>query len=177
MGREHTPSMKNDNRVQLYGKDAGKIKRSSATRIFLRNFAQKVRDSRDLAGFDLIPEGTPASLFVYAQLTTQDGDNVYTTVQEALQRAIIVDDAQVKAGRFIVNQARHKELEYVLAFVWALPVAAFHDKNVAEDAHIEFYQTVFRPNSLAQIIALYTGASRPCQQPSKLTSSPGPSLS
>jgi hypothetical protein len=154
--RGTTPSMKNENIVYL-DEATGKprFKRSPRTRRWLRGFRQKTIIRRDLMGFEIVPEHLPVSLVVIANLATQDADNVFTTVQEAMQQSAMEDDQQVKATRCLVRVAPDKKLEFVIAFFWTLPLSVLTDKDVAEEEHFIWYNKFYKGRSLSNLVREY----------------------
>lgn len=146
------PSMKNDNQLNF---KTGKMTRSNATKVFLRGFTGKVKAAMNQKGFSMLSDDTPIGLYVYMKLAKQDGDNVFTTIQETMQKSIVNNDRQVKFGQFVVNDIDQGMTEMAVAFVWELPQEARTDKDVAIDAFLRFYMNVYMNKPISRLIADY----------------------
>lgn len=146
------PSMKNDNRLDL---KRGKLRRSGTTNAFLRGFPKKVQAAMEHKGFTQLPPDVPISLVVYMKMPSQDGDNVFTTVQETMQKSLVHNDRMVKFGAFVVNDIGIGMTQMGVAFAWALPESAKTDKDTGFEELIRFYNAIYKNRAISSIIAEY----------------------
>ena len=110
------------------GKVTGVSKSRSVVR-YLSKAATHFTQQREAQGFDPIPMplmvGVIAQLHLYTppssklRLPTADNDNLWTTVQEAMQHGVVFeDDRQVRDPHPYFVPARARQLEHIALFVF-----------------------------------------------------------
>lgn len=106
------------------------IGKTPAVRTYIRTAASTILSARERRGFDVVPMPRPigalAVFFLHVAekskkgLPTADNDNLWGTVQEALQDGVVCeDDGQVGDHRPVFLRAKARNTEMTLLYIWS----------------------------------------------------------
>jgi len=131
-GKKAIPSLKNNR--ELIPIDATRMKsiKNAEVQAYLRKvgplISEQWQQQASQYGWSLLPKPTLVAVAVRVvlyrpnpkKLPRQDGDNIYTTLQETLQKLVIEDDNQVADHHVRTQYTRNRALHHATLCLWVV---------------------------------------------------------
>lgn len=157
---DKTPSMKNENVIQVSGGKIVGVGRSKNVVRFLKTVPQIFNEQRERQGMGLIDHPRRVGVFAVigvfvspnseSGISKQDEDNMYTSLQECLQGSVVEDDRQVLFHAVTTFPVPVKKGVFSILFVWEI-LETMPTASVIE-TFVEFYNNFYKDRHISDFL-------------------------